>query len=253
MGKQIYDIRHFNPRAPHGARLHPCGLPCTHTAFQSTRPAWGATDLDVQIAYMLKISIHAPRMGRDTAGAVYRAPAGTNFNPRAPHGARPLKICRELQRFAFQSTRPAWGATARNNIAVLGRCISIHAPRMGRDQASIRIRYVPINFNPRAPHGARRGVPASPAAPRLISIHAPRMGRDQLRTPSALRCGVFQSTRPAWGATCTARPRSLCRRHFNPRAPHGARPGFSGCIRTARKFQSTRPAWGATSATSTCR
>ena len=81
--------RHFNPRAPYGARL--CQLP--HSVV---------TDA---------ISIHAPHTGRDTA---------------------PSKI-RNL-RNAFQSTRPIRGATLRPGRKGTGK----------------------INFNPRAPYGARQ-------------------------------------------------------------------------------------------------
>ena len=34
--------------------------------FQSTRPAWGATQEEAQPAQGTQISIHAPRMGRDS-------------------------------------------------------------------------------------------------------------------------------------------------------------------------------------------
>ena len=55
----------------------------------------------------------------------------------------------------FQSTRPVWGATHGGLFFMRRKAISIHAPRMGRDE------------NARA-HGWWDE----------ISIHAPRMGRD---------------------------------------------------------------------------
>ena len=78
-----------------------------------------------------------------------------------------------------------------------------------------------------------------------ISIHAPREGRDPSRpqygqlfflfqstrpargaTYGSLafytNC-IFQSTRPARGATCQEAVRQLTTGHFNPRAPRGAR------------------------------
>ena len=79
------------------------------------------------------------------------------------------------------------------------------------------------NFNPRSPHGERRGHPEMDQSRRRISIHAPRTGSDT--SSPALCC-----------------PRS----HFNPRSPHGERPLFfcrCGCPLT---FQSTLPARGAT-------
>ena len=104
----------------------------------------------------------------------------------------------------FQSTRPARGATPAGAGLKLFRCISIHAPREGRDVA------------------------ASEAIPAIsISIHAPREGRDSVglsvsvvlgtyfnpRAPRGARrqsfhhstsCIQFQSTRPARGATAAA-------------------------------------------------
>ena len=62
-----------------------------------------------------------------------------------------------------------------------------------------------------------------------ISIHAPRVGRDC--TPPPLPPGVaeFQSTRPVWGATLLDAPWMEKQKHFNPRAPCGAR---RWCTRT---------------------
>ena len=56
----------FNPRAPYGARLR---LPDTlkgASLFQSTRPVWGATIDKQKVGQFAAISIHAPRMGRDS-------------------------------------------------------------------------------------------------------------------------------------------------------------------------------------------
>ena len=59
----------------------------------------------------------------------------------------------------FQSTRPVWGATLGTLVFPLAGIISIHAPRVGRDDdMEDREGYV------------------------SISIHAPRVGRDRERT-----------------------------------------------------------------------
>ena len=79
--------------------------------------------------------------------------------------------------------------------------ISIHAPREGRDGGKIVLQYLPH-----------------------ISIHAPREGRDKLSDLQAENQGLFQSTRPARGATIAIVQ--------HPRVPI--------------LFQSTRPARGAT-------
>jgi len=55
----------FNSRAPHGARLTSRAAALLTTAFQFTRPAWGATFWCLLPAGGVSVSIHAPRMGRD--------------------------------------------------------------------------------------------------------------------------------------------------------------------------------------------
>ena len=56
---------YFNPRAPCGARPLIKLLYGSFLSFQSTRPVWGATTADRQKHLLIKISIHAPRVGRD--------------------------------------------------------------------------------------------------------------------------------------------------------------------------------------------
>ena len=213
-------------------------------AFQSTRPAWGATADAVIRGGTKLISIHAPRMGRDMIFTGLFS-----------------------QISAFQSTRPAWGATlaflpriSSFGISIhaprMGRDyqehkpdnhqrISIHAPRMGRDVTACAVRRRGFYFNPRAPHGARPYGSSPAVYPDIfqstrpawgatddivrifvdehISIHAPRMGRDVTRKGVRRLTEKFQSTRPAWGATLISIPYFTPARNFNPRAPHGAR------------------------------
>ena len=147
--------------------------------FQSTLPAWGETVGTRLTPVKAAISIHSPRMGRD---------------------------CRSVGfgRFGslFQSTLPAWGETRRSRpffpqnlhfnplsphgerlrlVFVAGHSfhISIHSPRMGRDD--------------------RR---ESRCLCQVISIHSPRMGRDLWVRNERDRRALFQSTLPAWGETC---------------------------------------------------
>ena len=145
----------------------------------------------------------------------------------------------------FQSTRPARGATSKDDVPRLIRHVSIHAPRTGRDTMAYHDRRLSRRFNPRAPHGARPACsqttatspcfnPRAPHGARLgpvhdkdfwgpVSIHAPRTGRDVGKGVQIRRCDMFQSTRPARGAT-----------------------SVSTYWTFARVFQSTRPARGAT-------
>ncbi len=217
----------------------------------------------------IRVSIHAPRMGRDFvrlapsiadllfqftrpawgATSEERTPRsrGGSFNSRAPHGAR---LSRELQK-----------PTA------VG--VSIHAPRMGRDKWISGDVLALAGFNSRAPHGARlrslptRGYRASrfnsraPHGARLrrryggmrgirVSIHAPRMGRDFQRVREELGLLGFNSRAPHGARLCAA----WLRHQYQRVSIHAPRMGRD--LVTHRNdilfllFQFTRPAWGAT-------
>ena len=145
------------------------------------------------------------------------------FNPRAPCGARHIVRHGLVLCFQFQSTRPMRGATSLSNRnAWANSAISIHAPRAGRDSSRRGRVCISLNFNPRAPCGAR-----------LLIV-------PQIRSP------VYFNPR----APCGARPRSRVhippQSYFNPRAPCGARPDTWRSSTPRRKFQSTRPVRGAT-------
>ena len=170
------------------------------------------------------ISIHAPRVGRDGLGFDV-GPIHSNFNPRAPCGARPVLCIALYTSCLFQSTRPVWGATFASSTAVFHRLISIHAPRVGRDFDPLYLMFDGDLFQ------STRPVWGATLRVSVLHIEQP----------------VFQSTRPVWGATCAIIGCVIETRNFNPRAPCGARrirPRPSSA-RTTR-FQSTRPVWGAT-------
>ena len=80
------------------------------TPFQSTRPVRGATDRKKGGNHAKKISIHAPRAGRDRGerGRQWHCPRISIHAPRAG---------RDTQRMA----------------EAMQELISIHAPRAGRD------------------------------------------------------------------------------------------------------------------------
>ena len=196
-------ILYFNPRAPCGARR--------------------AVAMPIVIPVI--ISIHAPLAGRD----------------RAVNGDG--KICNR-----FQSTRPLRGATHRASSPAQCAIISIHAPLAGRDlsravspDCSTRfqstrplrgattmpsVMEVPVDFNPRAPCGARHAALLYARGRQRISIHAPLAGRDRTAASARHRMQPFQSTRPLRGATCQPPASSRRPRDFNPRAPCGARPSL---------------------------
>ena len=78
--------------------------------FQSTLPAWGATNTIQEESIGFYISIHAPRMGSDH-GHGEELLLGIDFNPRSPHGERQDAVALHAVFVKFQSTLPAWGAT----------------------------------------------------------------------------------------------------------------------------------------------
>ena len=100
----------------------------------------------------------------------------------------------------FQSTPPAWGATARLTLEQSALYISIHAPAWGATSAASRTVSAQDYFNPRSRMGSDVNIQAM-VVELSISIHAPRMGSDCTSSPFIPRPLEFQSTLPAWGAT----------------------------------------------------
>ena len=170
------------------------------SSFQSTRPVWGATKSPPNVPYVVHISIHAPRVGRDGVHGTGKLKSA-NFNPRAPCGARLMLLSQ------FYTLTD----------------ISIHAPRVGRDRNGAPAPPPSRYFNPRAPCGARLYSASGVYSQTMISIHAPRVGRDLAFDISRSSPAIFQSTRPVWGATRVALIQQYGIRNFNPRAPCGAR------------------------------
>ena len=123
--------------------------------FQPTRPLRGATTHDGRCRVRKVISTHAPLAGRDES--VRHPPTNEDyFNPRAPCGARLGMVFVRLFTFQFQPTRPLRGATIFMAPVTDGAGISTHAPLAGRDHESSEIIvFALLNFNPRAPCGAR--------------------------------------------------------------------------------------------------
>ena len=206
-------------------------------------------------------------MGRDSTRT--KTPyAQHDFNPRAPYGARPLLGVASALCCAISIHAPRMGRDVQHACFVYEFAISIHAPRMGRDvyntadylrdclfqstrpvwgaTAVGAVNSVPhVDFNPRAPYGARLcDLCGYWIVRRYFNPRAPYGARLPRR--KSIKAGdAFQSTRPVWGATvvgqCSAErigisihaPRmgrdkarytlqkQIC--HFNPRAPYGAR------------------------------
>ena len=78
------------------------------------------------------ISIHAPRMGSDT-GFPPAVSSLAGFQSTLPAWGATAEKYDILKAQRFQSTLPAWGATSTFGASAGGSYISIHAPRMGSD------------------------------------------------------------------------------------------------------------------------
>ena len=259
----------FNPRAPCGARLRRCRDPgCRYL-----------------------ISTHAPLAGRDCSwsrrssraagfqptrplrGATYvlqdEAPPLSDFNPRAPCGARRWCGVRTARTATFQPTRPLRGATQRARKATRLSQISTHAPLAGRDsrktakelyenrfqptrplrgatQGRLRARAQMHHFNPRAPCGARRPFCRKRLRfARYFNPRAPCGARRSKRGGGTRRKRGFQPTRPLRGATRSVQ----CLRRsdlFQPTRPLRGATMLHAEVEAVIQFQPTRPLRGAT-------
>ncbi len=162
-------------------------------------------------------------MGSDAA--VYRPEKeAADFNPRSPCGERPDPVTSIRGSAGFQSTLPVWGATVMRNCLSLPDVISIHAPRVGSDQAMATKAGMNGLFQSTLPVWGATGI--------LIISHGGRRNFNP-RSP----CGERPRVLPSYRSSVY---------HFNPRSPCGERRVASSRFRLASRFQSTLPVWGAT-------
>ena len=192
---------HFNPRSPHGER-HPQWATETDSlpTFQSTLPARGATGVVGEASGWVDISIHAPRTGSDIKTTTWSLLA-YHFNPRSPHGERPVSGCqRGTAPDYFNPRSPHGERRARARRSKRPHTISIHAPRTGSDDYLCGLSDNPQDFNPRSPHGERHGTVRLFAMWTLFQSTLPARGATNA---DSLHPGdvEFQSTLPARGAT----------------------------------------------------
>jgi len=263
---QVVAVRQrFQSTLPAWGETPPLLPPPLLLAFQSTLPAWGETHAIGTGWFSSKVSIHSPRMGRDGIRG-HAAGAAACFNPLSPHGERLSSSIRHSEVLKFQSTLPAWGETVPFFQNLGWTEVSIHSPRMGRDNTRKCIcKYISVSI-----HSPRMGRDAFPdhlhgvawfqsTLPAWGETLLVKMFRLFARFQSTLpawgetwrRCSdyratiSFQSTLPAWGETRGHLP-SVRIMSFNPLSPHGERPVVTLTGLMAVKFQSTLPAWGET-------
>ena len=214
--------------------------------FQPTRPLRGATAPFLQ-AYHIQSHFNP----RAPCGARL-APRQTAFRGRQFQPTRPLRgaTCSGHQRpvtFLFQPTRPLRGATIIGDILPKVNRFQPTRPLRGATQMTCVSLPPCLDFNPRAPCGAR---PMLPRRFNGITLHFNPRAPCGARPRKSNNCGLsyrFQPTRPLRGATWNKIPSNFVNADFNPRAPCGARhqPTQAGVDHAA--FQPTRPLRGATS------
>ena len=76
----------FNPRSPRGERHTSQDFGITDMQFQSTLPAWGATEAPARLLRLRDFNPRSPRGERRIGARCRRCPS--NFNPRSPRGER---------------------------------------------------------------------------------------------------------------------------------------------------------------------
>ena len=172
----LQDIFGFNPRPPCGGRPIRCQACAVVTLFQSTPPVWGATIDRCELTPLLKVSIHAPRVGGDRI-ILRLASMRRGFNPRPPCGGRRrFGACHPPLR-RFNPRPPCWGRRWRLLQHGPPVRVSIHAPR-GGGVRDLRVHFQPVRVSIHAPRvGGDAASGSSPSITR-VSIHAPRVGGD---------------------------------------------------------------------------
>ena len=183
-------------------------------AFQSTRPIRGATFLHAGLEIAVRLFQSTRPIRGATAAGRCSGICPSNFNPRAPYGARPWRPgcpggCRR-----FQSTRPIRGATDSKIFLATDGLFQSTRPIRGATCSSEQAARDSLFQSTRPIRGATLGLCLAVAVIR-ISIHAPHTGRDATGAALEGTEAVFQSTRPIRGAT--AKMHNLCSAFCNNR------------------------------------
>ena len=238
--------RHFNPRAPYGARRLEVAAMQVHGRISIHAPLTGRDDGILHLPGVCPgISIHAPLTGRDLVD-MWREMQEEIFQSTRPLRGATTEQLRRYLSLLFQSTRPLRGATRQGEHISTAHAISIHAPLTGRDAALWMTHSVQTAFQSTRPlRGATRKRQHPGHLRRHFNPRAP-YGARRWETCGGEKCCLFQSTRPLRGAT--QRPGSRrCRGGISIHAPLTGRDLEAGIVTgDGNKFQSTRPLRGAT-------
>ena len=170
-----------------------------HIGISTHAPLAGRDHNAVDRSHNVLISTHAPLAGRDFWGRLHRG-CLTNFNPRAPCGARPAPHFGGVFSKKFQPTRPLRGATNLScGLCGKNKNFNPRAPCGARPTPTRSQCCRNGNFNPRAPCGARLSIASITSSGSLISTHAPLAGRDALWRELLHKPGTISTHAPLAG------------------------------------------------------
>ena len=148
--------------------------------FQSTCPLRGTTQIPFSLIAIIVFQSTCPLRGTTLTAAMLQKYSKYDFNPRAPCGARHDFLHFIRQNRKFQSTCPLRGTTEEIKISCCGIRISIHVPLAGHDTKSGSDHGKFLNFNPRAPCGARYLVPIQHISHQIFQSTCPLRGTTKM-------------------------------------------------------------------------
>ncbi len=167
------------------------------------------------------------------------------FNPRRPHGRRLRHQHQHHAQMLFQSAPPSRAATSPFFGLLKGGFVSIRAALTGGDTDRTRESARGACFNPRRPHGRRRGWSGNRFGDRGFQSAPPSRAATRVADSESIRPQVSIRAALTGGDAEYARRNWRCR-SFNPRRPHGRRPLASSRSNAERLFQSAPPSRAAT-------
>ena len=170
----------------------------------------------------------------------------TDFNPRSPHGERRQEAGAHVKKGEFQPTLPARGATTSKGTMPLQSPFQPTLPARGATLSMSCCTICPENFNPRSPHGERRGLPTTERGQIIISTHAPRTGSDKVGRGLEMESRISTHA-PRTGSDRLGRGGVFPAPVISTHAPRTGSDNVPGeCLTAQRLFQPTLPARGAT-------
>ena len=191
------------------------------------------------------ISIHAPREGSDTVGAI-SCKIIMYFYPRSPRGERRRPPSAPGCRKNFYPRSPRGERRPRAAPPTTSTDFYPRSPRGERRRRGARWPGKP-DFYPRSPRGERHPHFGGQHPGNLISIHAPREGSDAGGRRTQRRPhDHFYPRSPRGERRLYAPPAKGDRGYFYPRSPRGERRVFTTSFAAPDRFLSTLPARGAT-------